>query len=290
MVISQEGNVFINNSSGVSLNSLTNKLSISSTTYNLFDISRFSDNAFGPNFYLVKSRNGTIGGNTIVANGDNLGNITWVGANGTGFTDAAAIRAEVDGTPGASNDMPGRLVFSTTADGAGSVTERMRITSEGYLRLAGAGIQFNGDTAAANSLDDYEEGTWTPTITAAGGNPSVTYSIQTGFYTKIGRQVFIQGLIYLSSKSGGSGQARISGLPFSPANVDQNFSVGTVGQMQGFSSFYGNVDGQLIVVRANQNEPVLTFYESYISNGNDWLIGNLGSTFIARFTISYFTA
>jgi len=125
VVISQEGNVFINNSSGVSLNGLTNKLSVSSTTYNLFDISRFSDNAYG-----------SIGGNTIVASGDNLGNITWVGANGTGFTDAAAIKAEVDGTPGASNDMPGRLVFSTTADGAGSVTERMRINSSGNILMS----------------------------------------------------------------------------------------------------------------------------------------------------------
>jgi hypothetical protein len=132
MRITSGGDVFINNSSGVTLNSLTNKLSISSTTYNLFDISRFSDNAFGPNFYLVKSRNGSIGGNTIVANGDNLGNINWVGANGTGFTDAASIKAEVDGDPGAS-DMPGRLVFSTTADGATSVTERMRITSAGNV-------------------------------------------------------------------------------------------------------------------------------------------------------------
>ena len=142
MSLTRDGNVFINNSSGVSLNGLTNFLSVSSTTYNLFDISRFSDNAFGPNFYLVKSRNGSIGGNTIVANGDNLGNITWVGANGTGFTDAANIRAEVDGTPGASNDMPGRLVFSTTADGSGSTTERMRITSAGYV-----GIDTDGTTA-----------------------------------------------------------------------------------------------------------------------------------------------
>jgi hypothetical protein len=153
MVISQEGNVFINNSSGVSLNGLTNKLSVSSTTYNLFDISRFSDNAFGPNFYLVKSRNASIGGNTIVTSGDNLGNITWVGANGTGFTDAAAIRAEVDGTPGASNDMPGRLVFSTTADGAGSVTERMRITSGGSLQMSynpgGGDIYFRDTTNGA---------------------------------------------------------------------------------------------------------------------------------------------
>ena len=170
---------------------------------------------------------------------------------------------------------------------------RMRIQSDGVLNLPYGQIQFPASQNAssnANTLDDYEEGTWTPTITAAGSNPSVTYSIQTGFYTKIGRQVFIQGLIYLSSRSGGSGVARISGLPFTVANVDQNYSIGTVGQMQSFSSFYGNVDGQLIVVRANQNETYLSFYESYISNGADWLIGNLGSTFVARFTISYFTS
>ena len=63
--------------------------------------------------------------------------------------------------------MPGRLTFSTTADGASVPTERMRITSDAYVRLASGtgGIQFNGDTAAANALDDYEEGTWTPNLT-----------------------------------------------------------------------------------------------------------------------------
>jgi len=148
--ISTGGNVFINNSSGVTLNDLTNRLSVSSTTYNLFDISRFSDNAFGPNFYLVKSRNGSIGGNTIVANGDNLGNIAWLGANGTGFTDAASIKAEVDGTPGAS-DMPGRLVFSTTADGTTNNTERMRITSAGNVGI--------GTTSPSGPLHVYSAAT-----------------------------------------------------------------------------------------------------------------------------------
>jgi hypothetical protein len=145
MRITSGGDVFINNSCGVSLNGLTNRLSVSSTTYNLFDISRFSDNAFGPNFYLVKSRNGTIGGNTSVVSGDNLGNINWVGATGgTGLTDAANIRAEVDGTPG-TNDMPGRLMFSTTADGSSGPTERMRIDSSG-------GILFRGSTTASNGV------------------------------------------------------------------------------------------------------------------------------------------
>ena len=90
----------------------------------------------GPVICLARSRGTTIGAVTLVANGDTLGVLEFSGADGTDFgTTAATIRCEVDGTPGA-NDMPGRLVFSTTADGASSPTERMRITSAGYLKVS----------------------------------------------------------------------------------------------------------------------------------------------------------
>ena len=67
--------------------------------------------------------------------------------------------------------------------------ERLRITSDGYVRLASGtgGIQFSGDVAAANSLDDYEEGTFTPTM----GGATFSLTIASGYYTKIGRQVSI---------------------------------------------------------------------------------------------------
>jgi hypothetical protein len=68
----------------------------------------------------------------VVSNNDGLGRISFQGADGTNFIQAAQIGAFVDGTPG-TNDMPGRLVFSTTADGASSPTERVRITNDGYL-------------------------------------------------------------------------------------------------------------------------------------------------------------
>jgi hypothetical protein len=85
----------------------------------------------GPFITLGKSRGGTLGSVTVVQNGDELGNIYFAGADGTDIECiGAAIFAEVDGTPGA-NDMPGRLVFSTTADGASSPTERVRITQSG---------------------------------------------------------------------------------------------------------------------------------------------------------------
>jgi hypothetical protein len=100
---------------------------------------RYSSNASAPFLSFKKSRGASIGTNTIVQSGDQLGIVEFAGANGTGFNAGACIIGEVDGTPGASNDMPGRLVFSTTADGASITTERMRITSAGVLQVADAG-------------------------------------------------------------------------------------------------------------------------------------------------------
>jgi hypothetical protein len=85
----------------------------------------------GPKLFFGRSRSGTNGSTgTVVIDGENIGDIRFAGDDGSKFVTAAEIRAFVDGTPGA-DDMPGRLVFSTTADGASSPTERMRITSGG---------------------------------------------------------------------------------------------------------------------------------------------------------------
>jgi len=99
---------------------------------------KYESGAQGTILNLQKSKSATIGTNTIVASGDGLGEIYFLGANGTSFSNAAAIIAQVDGTPGASNDMPGRLLFSTTADGSGSPTERMRIDSAGRVGIGAA--------------------------------------------------------------------------------------------------------------------------------------------------------
>jgi hypothetical protein len=93
-----------------------------------------SNNATGPAFYLGKSRGATVNSNTVVQADDQFGALVFFGADGTNVWPGAQITAAVDGTPGA-NDMPGRLVFSTTADGASSPTERMRINSFGSALL-----------------------------------------------------------------------------------------------------------------------------------------------------------
>jgi hypothetical protein len=131
------------------------------------------------------------------------------------------IQCRTDGNSG-SGDYPGRLVFSTTADGASSPTERMRITSDAYVRLASGtgGIQFNGDTAAANALDDYEEGVHTATATCStSGTVTLDSTNNKLAYTKIGKLVSVHGRVSVSAISSPTGVLTLS-LPFVAADLD----------------------------------------------------------------------
>jgi hypothetical protein len=91
-----------------------------------------SSNGNGAYLNFGKARGGSIGSTTIVQSGDVLGQIQFNGADGTSLQNAAFITAIVDGTPGA-NDMPGRIVLSTTVAGAATPTERMTITNLGQI-------------------------------------------------------------------------------------------------------------------------------------------------------------
>ena len=191
------------------------------------DVASFSavgnkNDSSGPILALGKSRSGTIGGVTAVQSEDILGAIKFAGANGTDLSNVGAeISAVVDGTPfssGDTTDLPGRLIFATTADGASSPTERLRITSTGQLRLAGAGITFNGDTATANELDDYEEGTFTPVIQGTTTAGTGTYSVQVGRYVKIGKTVTVWIRLTWSAHTG-TGIGVIAALPFTAQTI-----------------------------------------------------------------------
>jgi len=110
-------------------------------------VTRNVNDNFGCSIILGKSRSTA---NTILSSGDIVGNLSWQGSDGTDFVEAANIKTEIDGTPGA-NDMPGRLVFSTTADGASSTTERMRIDSFGRL-LVGTSTNVYGARLTCQSV------------------------------------------------------------------------------------------------------------------------------------------
>ena len=97
------------------------------------------------------------------------------------------------------------------------------------LRLqSGGGISFNGDNQAANALDDYEYGTFTPTWNTDSASVTIGYHTQKGFYVKIGRMVYFQVYIRLNSSnavSGGSGALAVHGLPFTPQNATSSDNV-----------------------------------------------------------------
>ena len=95
----------------------------------------------------------------------------------------------------------------------------------GTVNLSGGRISFPAIanvSSGANTLDDYEEGTFTPTFTASTTNPTVTYNASTyGAYVKIGRLVFINLRIVIATlTSAGTGNIRIAGLPFSSNATD----------------------------------------------------------------------
>jgi len=112
----------------------TSLLQIESDSNHVISASRFVDSATPSLFNLQKGR-GTKASPVIVNSGDGVADILFSAWDGANFINAARMGAAVDGTPGA-NDMPGRLVFSTTADGASSPTERMRISSTGRTTIA----------------------------------------------------------------------------------------------------------------------------------------------------------
>ena len=168
-----------------------------------------------PNIRLGKTRGTSIGSNTSVANGDNLGQIIFYGADGTDIYNATAlIGAKVNGTVG-TDTIPTDLVFETSATTGSGRAERLRILSSG-------GLTFNGDTATANALDDYEEGDWTPTYDTSGASGSITvnaYAVQYGKYVKIGKVVYVEGLLRANVTNNSNGTYDIGGLPFTVANT-----------------------------------------------------------------------
>ena len=145
------------------------------TSNSWVNLTRFSANNGSANIQFAKSRSNTAGDYTVVQNGDNLGQISFLGADGTDMANyAALIKSQVDGTPG-SNDMPGKLVFATTSDGATFPTPRMEVSSAGIVTCrsipsfkiaidgqtdpnSGVISENNGFTLSATFRDAFNEG------------------------------------------------------------------------------------------------------------------------------------
>ena len=143
-------------------------------------------------------------------------------------------------------------------------------------RITGSGITFNGDTAAANALDDYEEGTWNPDLGGSVTGGSFTTSTSAGHYTKIGRLVTVGWLIIVNGvTTQPTGNIIIQNLPFSVGGTGvQSYSnVGTVLYNDVFNNDIGScyVQSNFVyfapagVTQANANFSSVTLSTGYFS-------------------------
>ena len=153
-----------------------------------------------------------------------------------------------------------------------SVSEQLRVQS-------GGGISFNGDTAATNALNDYEEGDWTPSMNNGGWTG---FTILSAKYIKIGALVFVQCFVGPLTGSGNGGALKLGGLPFN--SITSGYTAGTVDFGE------GGVKGNYC--RTETNDDKITFF--YPSENNSTsrvtLKGNqIGDAYIIL-GLTYFTS
>lgn len=232
---------------------------------------------------LGKGENG-VGGYHLIGMGYNTG---------TDYAPTYMGYVETNNASGTAGD----LVFLTRPTSNASTvapTERLRIPAAGGVQAvttmsvgnatpstSGAGITFPATQSAstdANTLDDYEEGTWTP---AVGGDVTVTYTSRTGNYTKIGNRVVVYFEIRLASISG-SGSARVTGLPITPSGQD-----GDIGAVQIAS---GGVGFTSAFSAAFNGDTGLYLYTQGATGRAGWTSTQLTSSTIFSGTIVYKTA
>ena len=198
----------------------------------------------------------------------------------------------------ASNAHTSQLFFSDTDaenvarisvfNGSGQATSNAMLFGLGgstkMMLQTGGGISFNGDTAAANALDDYEEGTFV--ITAGGGsNATFNSNNNAGSYTKIGRQVTIAGQFLVD---GGNNALRI-GLPFSASaytdDADMSFGASVIGYDYNAA---GSTDCDGLFIMIDTGQAYARFMEH--RDNSAWADLICDTDGYLRFTLTYFTA
>ena len=170
-------------------------------------------------------------------------------------------------------------------------SERMRIHSGGTLSVP-TGIELGSglDGTSANTLDDYEEGTWTPVFGSTSGSfTSVTYSLQVGNYTKIGNRVYIECRLQITAHTLGSasGGLLVAGLPYtvgSPTGIGGNVALSNI-----------DIPASVVNLAVESRENSAQFYAGLYTRDNT-TFGNItpanlksGSTCEIRASAFYYT-
>ena len=219
--IDSSGRLLVGTSTARSPLTHESRLQVEGTDYSQSTVSIISNasDGSGPTLLFGKSRSGSLNGNTVVQDGDDLGQIYFLGADGSDLDSrAATIKAQVDGTPGA-NDMPGLLLFSTNGGSPDtSPTERMRIRADGATVTLGTTILFGGSGTAG-----------TPRSLSFGSNEIAWTGVGSG-----GTNMFLNccdsagdngssyAMIFRGLASGGAVPATLSGVTIDSSTLTAN--------------------------------------------------------------------
>jgi hypothetical protein len=210
----------------------------------------------------------------------------------TGGTNTASIQQTSTGLyfNSNTNTTGGSFLWRNTS----SYTTVMTLNANGALVLqggttsaSGVGVAFPATQSAssdANTLDDYEEGTWTPTVLGSTTAGTTTYTTQVGTYTKVGNMVYCQGLIIWTAGTG-TGNLRFGGLPFTSINASNNIH----------SVYFGVVDNitltasNILTAVLPANSSTIIAYQTPAGGGGYNDVAFDGAGYVA-FGITYRTA
>ena len=255
----------------------------------------FDNGASSNNLYIRKSDHDS----NVIETDDNdvIGSIIFQGVGtAPSFQHAASITVKQNGSAEAGY-VPATMRFDT-----GTNTGQLNLHQGGDVEIgvgnfsistAGKGIMFHPhDTSVtgppgsdSNLLDDYEEGTWTPTMVQTSASSIVYNGDNGGGYTKIGRLVHLTAEVHIDSYSSGSGTITIGGIPF--ANAVKR-AQGQISLADGFT-FADPDDASQMTVELSGSS--LWISESYTSGRADWSHSNLSTSgWRFWFAISYMTA
>jgi hypothetical protein len=179
---------------------------------------------------------------------------------------------------------------------AGSATDRLTIASLGDVTVntgnlvigtSGKGIDFSATSGTGTSelFDDYEEGTWTPVIQGSSSNPSATYGLQRGVYTKAGRLVHVSCYLSWSGYSGGSGDALIGGLPFTVESGTSAYGGVSISRLDGVTFAASRTFAGLFILSGTTT---MRFYSNGSGvNSSTISVSGIGASGLICFSASY---
>ena len=240
-------------------------------------VQRSGDDTWGGGLILASSR-GSYASPSAPSQNDKVGGIYFCAHDGTDFSNyAAAIETIVDDGV-ASNDTPGRIVFSTAANGSNQLTERV-VIHKGGVTSFNDGIELGSglDATAANTLDDYEYGDWSPAVNQGGFSINTIYYAK---YIKVGKAVHVQW--YVNLNGSGDGNALVlQGLPF--ATQVNGYATGTCD----FGK--GSIKGTYARTESNTNHLYFLYPSENTSANRVLLSGNQVGSGYSIGQITYYT-